>query len=196
MTQNKKFNFLSSLGVVLFLVGIVFLFIKLWFGFMLFAACFGINLYLRKTFPDDFKRITDGSSMPPGETVYKLKHVEGLRFFDNNSDIKIRMPGDKLVMFSGSQNHEISYSDIEHAAILEEITKDLKDKSVIARALVGGLLLGGVGAVVGGLTAVNPTYKKDKKYYLQIKTKAGEDIILTGKTNVLKSLKEIIVNNV
>lgn len=196
MTHNKKFNLLSSLGVLFFFAGIIFLFIKLWLGFCLLFVCFGINFYLKKNFPDDFKNVVESGNVSNIEKTFKLKHVEGLNFVDNNSDIKISMPGEKLVLFSNTQTKEIKFIEIEHAAILEEITKDVKDKSVIARALAGGLLLGGVGAVVGGLTAVNPTYKKGKKYYLQIKTKAGEDIILTGKTNVLKQIKETIVNNV
>lgn len=34
-----------------------------------------------------------------------------------------------------------------------------KEKSVIGRAIVGGLLFGGIGAVTGGLSALNPTKK-------------------------------------
>ena len=106
------------------------------------------------------------------------------------------MPDKKIILSDGNYSQEIKFSDIENVAILEEITSDLKDKSVVARALVGGLLLGGVGAVVGGLSGVAPSYKKNKKYYLQIKTRIGDDIILTGKTNDLKTIKENITKNV
>ena len=125
-----------------------------------------------------------------------VKYIEGLKNFNNNTNIKISMPDKIFILSDGSQTREIKLNDIEHAAILEEITNDIKDKSVIARALVGGILLGGVGAVVGGLSGVMPTYKKNKNYYLQIKIKSGEDFILTGKINVLKQIKERIIKNV
>ena len=108
----------------------------------------------------------------------------------------MRMPENKIEIFSNAQSKEIFLNEIEHAAILEEITSETKNKSVIARALVGGILLGGVGAVVGGLTALNPDLKKNKNYYLQIKTKTGIDVIFSGKTETLKTIKEQIVKNV
>ena len=160
------------------------------------GVCFGINIYIQKKYPDEFKQIIANGSAPAIKNTFKLKHVEGLKFVDNNTDIKISMPENKIIFQTGCDCPEILFSDIEHAAILEEITNDVKDKSVVARTLVGGLLLGGVGAVVGGLSGVMPSYKKNKKYYLQIKTKSGDDIILTGKTNVLKQIKELIIKNV
>ena len=106
------------------------------------------------------------------------------------------MPDKKLILSDENSTTEIKINDIKHAAILEEITNDLKDKSVVVRTLVGGLLLGNVGAMVGGLTGIAPSYKKNKRYYLQIETVSGDDIILTGKINDLKTIKEIIIKNV
>lgn len=194
MSTNKKFKILSAISVILFFTGIIFFFIKFPVGILILLVCFGINFYIQKKFPDDFKKIVEENKNT--SKALKLKHVEGLKFFDNNSDVTISMPDKKIILSDGSQTQEIIISDIAHAAILEEITNDVKDKSVVARALVGGLLLGGVGAVVGGLTGVTPSHKKNKKYYLQIKTNSGDDIILTGKTNLLKELKEKIIKNV
>lgn len=194
MTTNKKFKFLSIASVILFFTGIIFFFIKLPVGIMVLFVCFGINFYIQKKFPDDFKRIVEENNNKP--IILKLKHVEGLKNFDNNIEITISMPDKNLILSDGGQTQEIKFNEVVHAAILEEITNDIKDKSVVARALVGGLLLGGVGAVVGGLSGVTPSYKKNKNYYLQIKTKSGDDIVLTGKTNVLKKLKDKIIKNV
>ena len=196
MSKNKTFKVLSILSVLFFFTGVIFFFIKILVGLALLGVCFGINIYIQKKYPDEFKQIIANGSAPAIKNTFKLKHVEGLKFVDNNTDIKISMPENKIIFQTGCDCPEILFSDIEHAAILEEITNDIKDKSVVARTLVGGLLLGGVGAVVGGLSGVMPSYKKNKKYYLQIKTKSGDDIILTGKTNVLKQIKELIIKNV
>ena len=194
MTTNKKFKCLSITSVFLFFTGIIFFFIKIPVGIIILFICFGINFYIQKKFPDDFKRIVEENGSKP--KTLNVKYIEGLKNFNNNTNIKISMPDKIFILSDGSQTREIKLNDIEHAAILEEITNDIKDKSVIARALVGGILLGGVGAVVGGLSGVMPTYKKNKNYYLQIKIKSGEDFILTGKINVLKQIKERIIKNV
>ena len=191
-----NFKILSISSVILFFTGIIFFFIKFPVGLLLLFLCFVTNIYIQKKYPDEFKQIIANGSAPAARNVFRLKHVEGLKFFDNDSDIKISMPDKKIIFISKDKTQEININEIEHAAILEEITNDIKDKSVVARALVGGLLLGGVGAVVGGLSGVTPTFKKNKTYYLQIKTKTGDDIVLTGKNNALKTIKELIVKNV
>ena len=71
-----------------------------------------------------------------------------------------------------------------------------KNKSVIARAIVGGLLLGGVGAVVGGLSGACPTLKTNKKYYLEITTNGPDKVIITTDNNSLKQIKTTIYNQI
>lgn len=190
------FKFLSILSVILFFTGIVFFIIKFPVGLILLFLCFGINFYIQKKYPDEFKQIIENSKNQKTNKTYKLKHIEGLNFIDTNSGINISMPDKKLILSDENSTTEIKINDIKHAAILEEIINDLKDKSVVVRTLVGGLLLGNVGAVVGGLTGIAPSYKKNKRYYLQIETVSGDDIILTGKINDLKTIKETIIKNV
>lgn len=50
---------------------------------------------------------------------------------------------------------------------IKELSKhELKDKSIIGRAIIGGVLLGSLGAVIGGLSGTG--HKRVKKYYLII----------------------------
>lgn len=60
----------------------------------------------------------------------------------------------------------------------EKITQ--QNKSVIGRALVGGLLFGGAGAVVGSVSGIGNKEKKDKKTYFIISftSTSGEDCFL------------------
>ena len=58
-------------------------------------------------------------------------------------------------------------ADIHFSQIIDfvEVTEtELKDKSVLGRALVGAVLLGGVGAIVGGISGTGS--KKSNKYFL------------------------------
>lgn len=57
-----------------------------------------------------------------------------------------------------------------HNSQIENITEisqnELKDKSTIGRAVLGGVLLGGLGAIIGGMSGIGA--KNTKKYYLII----------------------------
>lgn len=68
----------------------------------------------------------------------------------------------KVIMFF---NNLIAYDEIESYSIIENnVTKShtkTKSKGVVSRAIVGGAIAGGVGAIVGGMTAgseSNTTY--------------------------------------
>lgn len=75
----------------------------------------------------------------------------------------------------------LDVDDIESIDILTE--EQAKNKSVIGRAIVGGVLFGGVGAVVGGLSGVGQ--KKKIREILSIDTMDGKTYLLpvhTGAT--------------
>lgn len=75
--------------------------------------------------------------------------------------------------FKKDPEFTIDIADVESAEVITE--QELKDKSVIGRAIVGGLLFGGVGAIVGGLSGTDKT-KLVK--YLSINTKDGKIYIM------------------
>lgn len=59
MSTNKTFKILSISSVLLFLAGIIFSFINFPVGLTFFIFCFGINFYIQKNFPDNFKKIIE-----------------------------------------------------------------------------------------------------------------------------------------
>lgn len=68
----------------------------------------------------------------------------------------------------------LDVDEIEAIDILTE--EEAKNKSVIGRAIVGGVLFGGVGAVVGGLSGVGQ--KKKIREILSIDTMDGKTYLL------------------
>lgn len=72
----------------------------------------------------------------------------------------------------------LDVDEIEAIDILTE--EEAKNKSVIGRAIVGGVLFGGVGAVVGGLSGVGQ--KKKIKEILSLDTMDGKTYLLPVQT--------------
>lgn len=72
---------------------------------------------------------------------------------------------EKGIKVCGSFFMELMQIHFSQIISFSEITeKELADKSVIGRSIVGGILLGPVGAVIGGISGVGS--KKKNKYYL------------------------------
>lgn len=79
--------------------------------------------------------------------------------------------------FGGKQETTLNYSqitDVFYGLQTEVVTTG---KSVIGRALAGGLLFGGVGAVVGAVSGTGTKEKKERHFYFIVSytSSAGED---------------------
>ena len=69
---------------------------------------------------------------------------------------------------------------------LEELTEEqiiTQDKSVIGRAIIGGILTGGIGAIVGGMSGLGSKKIDNSKYYFiinywDIDTKETQSIVI------------------
>jgi hypothetical protein len=70
----------------------------------------------------------------------------------------------------------------------------LAGKSVIGRAVVGGLILGPLGAVVGGMSGIGANEQFIDKHYIiinywDIDTKSAQSLLISGDANQIYSLK-------
>ena len=155
----------------------------------------------KNKYPKEFEKLTN--SQQKAHTAgawakkYKVKHIQGVNFADFEQTLDLTINKNELIF--SEQNKElfkINNSEINNLEILEELEQTQKNKSVIARAIVGGLLLGGVGAVVGGLSGACPTLKTNKKYYLEITTNGPDKVIITTDNNSLKQIKTTIYNQI
>lgn len=88
--------------------------------------------------------------------------------YDNHLTIKVAF---------GKQEATLNYSQITDVFYGLETEIVEKSKSVIGRAVAGGLLFGGVGAVVGGLSGTGTKEKKERRFYFIISytSSTGED---------------------
>lgn len=107
--------------------------------------------------------------------IYSAGVIEYNRFNEQiTHGVEVRK--DSLYITTKKDDSEvIAYSDIISVEPYTETELKTKNKSVLGRAVVGGALLGGAGAVVGGMTGLDKKeVKKDKRYIILTYRKNGE----------------------
>jgi len=136
-------------------------------------------------------------------------------FFDPRENSISKIPGGKVSVLlfthgiridSKSQNYEIHNAQIIclKTASHEDLVK--YDKSVVGRAMLGGLILGPLGALVGGMSGIGSKEKFVKKYYFiinywDIETRIAQAIIISTENNsriesfILRQQKEQSLNH-
>ena len=98
---------------------------------------------------------------------YYLNHLEGLEGFPITATKATLDKEQKTLTFSQLGLKIKVCIPIESITSCEKYTeKELKEKSVLGRAAVGGLLFGGAGAVVGAISGAKP--KEKNVYYMTL----------------------------
>jgi hypothetical protein len=99
-------------------------------------------------------------------------------YFDNRENVTDNIPTGKMhvllcengIRLCGSFYKPIMDLHFKQVISLKETTQQelsATDKSVIGRGIVGGLILGPIGAIVGGMSGIGTKTKvKDKKYLI------------------------------
>lgn len=85
-----------------------------------------------------------------------------------------------IPLAKADQLKTLRYDQIKDVVYTSDIQTISKSKSPIGRAIAGGLLFGGTGAIVGAISGVGTKEKKEYKFYLIINytSKTGEDKFL------------------
>lgn len=103
-------------------------------------------------------------------TFYKFLVVDGcVPSMSAPSTVKISLFPDQIEIrqiIGGKAVAYLSYSQVTAAAKVGEREIVEADKSVIGRAMVGGVVLGPLGAVVGGMSGVGKSRKRFIKIFL------------------------------
>ncbi|MBD3107907.1 hypothetical protein IEO70_05970 [Bacillus sp. AGMB 02131] len=121
------------------------------------------NTKSKKGFPIVILKLVDGIPLPI-DAMIKLEAD------DDQEKIRFTVP------FMKKEPVTLAYDQItDIEAFTEEQIKE-KDKSVVGRAVVGGLLIGPLGAIVGGISGIGSKKKKKSKLFVVINyiSKDGE----------------------
>lgn len=108
--------------------------------------------------------------------------VEQIGNFAPGNMLDVALYEDHLVISSpvGKQEITLNYNQITDVSYGTKTQIVEKNKSVIGRAIGGGLLFGGVGAIVGAVSGSGTKEKKEHHFYFIIsyKSQDGEDKFL------------------
>lgn len=94
-----------------------------------------------------------------------VNHAEGIPLLESGRPVKLFLYNDKIAI---NDQQSIALEKIQNIKVSTEKEITEKERSVIGRAALGGLLLGPVGAVVGGISGVKNKKKTKENYFLII----------------------------
>ena len=108
------------------------------------------------------------------KSLFGMKFVKGIPDLQEGQNVGLYLYKDKITL---DDNQIIPLERIKKAVVFTEKELKLKDKSVIGRAALGGLLLGPLGAVVGGVSGVGDKKKEKTLIFLSVEytDKDGEN---------------------
>lgn len=81
-------------------------------------------------------------------------HLLGIPGLEPKKIVRLFFADDRLIIRSGKQTFELNYDKVTAIKAARKTDLIQKNKSVIGRGVVGGVAFGGVGAIVGALSAV------------------------------------------
>lgn len=129
----------------------------------------------------------------------KYQHDYGLDHF-NKDELAYVSLDDELerIIISQAYNAKpevyLKYSQITNVDFLSEKEMIEKNKSVCGRAVVGGIVLGPLGALVGGMSGIGSKNKTSMDYYMIINYKSSaDDEIKVIRLKELSSFSNLIV---
>lgn len=116
-------------------------------------------------------------------------YISGIESYnkDNPTTLILDNWKESLIIESKESNYPTYVIDFNQIIVADVLTENevlQENKSVVGRAAIGGVLLGPLGAIIGGMSGIgNKTYNQ-AHYYLVInyKSKTGEIKILSFET--------------
>lgn len=119
------------------------------------------------------------------KSYFTAHHVEGLGI-GSNALCDIMQFEDRIQIESGESKFQIPLSNLRAAEVKTEQELLEKNKSVVGRALIGTLLVPGLGTIVGGMSGIGNKKKKGNTntyFILNYTNSHGELAAVTFKNN-------------
>ncbi|TPG75610.1 hypothetical protein EEL32_24080 [Brevibacillus laterosporus] len=132
-----------------------------WFLLIMIIIFFGVSLRRKKKAQE--------KAMGAYESAGCL-HEYGIPQLKPKQAIDIYLTPEKLVVKSKDLTFELPIERVMAAQYLTKTDFLKQDKSVIARGVVGGVLIGPLGAIVGGMSGVGSKHKKGNYLVINYKT--------------------------
>lgn len=114
-----------------------------------------------------------------GNKAINLSFVDGVESYSKGTAIELSLDDKEecLVMkarvFKDKPIVKLNYEQIVEAEVITEKEIIESGKSTVGRALVGGVLLGSLGAIVGGMSGIGNKTKSSKHYFLVVNYKSS-----------------------
>lgn len=205
--KNKKFKILLNLLVILLLTGFIFCFIKLPIGLLFIFTFLIFGVILNIKYPNEIKEFRENAIQKQNKThagnsdykFFNVEHISGIEFAKLNQKCEITVTTKELSFYDDKDNFmaTFDYSEIKNCEVYKEIEQKYKDKSPVCRVITGGILLGPMGAIIGGISSLTPEIEENKKYYLEIDVPELDDnVFIAGKIKDLQEIKRIITERV
>ena len=127
-----------------------------------------------------------GKRNKSGNRSVNLSFVDGVESYSKGIAVELSMDDKEqcLIMkaraFKDKPVVKFNYDQIVAANVITEKEIIESDKSVVGRAVVGGVLLGPLGAIVGGMSGIGNKTKSNTHYFMVINYKSN-----TGETKIL-----------
>lgn len=146
-----------------------------------------------------------------GSIGTNLAFIDGLDSFAENEAIELSIYKDDneiRVRSRINKKKPIAHLNLDKISKIEMMSeKEIKEKSksVVGRAMAGGLILGPLGAIVGGMSGIGNKDKSATEYYIIINYKSnGDDKALSFKVigasmgwdKVFKEIKSHLISEV
>jgi hypothetical protein len=125
---------------------------------ILVAIIFGIIFMLKKTLQMQKQRNQKAIDMG-AKDVMIASHIEGLGIA-SNTFCEIFRFDDKILIDANPHKFEISLEKVRAVVVKDERELIEQGKSVVGRAIIGTLLVPGLGTIVGGMSGIGTKTKK------------------------------------
>ncbi len=137
-------------------------------GGLLFLLVIGGIIWIainrgKKAVADHKQKMVDAGA----DDLITVKHVEGLGI-QRYATCDVFRLSEKLVVVTETQKFDLDLKQIRAAVVKSEQELVEKSKNVVGRAIIGTLLVPGLGTIVGGLSGLGTKTKKGQTRYFMI----------------------------